>query len=351
MFAYVGSRTTRERNARGEGISVYHVDEKRGELSLIQKVGELINPSFLAINRDNTCIYTVHGDRCEVSAFRINQRTGELTFINQQSCRGKNPVHLAFDPSEQFLVISNHLSGELAVMQIQFDGSLGEVVQQVALTGTPGPHRVEQCFSKPHFNLFSPDGRQVVVPDKGLDRIFSFIFQEGKLSPSPRSSVISREASGPRHAVFHPSSNYVYVVNELDSSVGVYSSNCDTGELTPLQVITSLPTEFTGNNRASEIAIDAKGQYLYVSNRGADNIAVYQVDSMSGKLITAGYSPTNGKTPRFFTLTPDGQFMFVLNEDSDSIVSFKINALTGIPDSAVFHEHVGSPVCMIFSSI
>lgn len=350
MYAYIGSRTTRERNARGEGISVFHVDEEQGRLSLVQKVSGLINPSFLAINRDNTCLYTIHGDRSEVSAFRIDQRTGELKFINQQSCRGKNPVHLAFDPSEQFLVISIHLSGKLAVMQVHQDGSLGEVVQQVALTGTLGPHRTEQCFSKPHFNLFSPDGRQVVVPDKGLDRIFSFTFENGKLSPSPCAGVSSREAAGPRHAVFHPLTDYLYVLNELDSTVGVYAVNRVSGAFTPVQIITTLPTGFTGNNRASEITIDAKGQYLYASNRGADNLAVYQVDPTTGKLCIAGFSPTRGKTPRFFTLTPDGRFLFVLNEDSDSIISLTINASTGIPEFSVFSEWSGSPVCMIFSN-
>ena len=44
MFAYVGSRTTKERNATGKGISVYEVHGH--DWKLIQVVGDLVNPSF-----------------------------------------------------------------------------------------------------------------------------------------------------------------------------------------------------------------------------------------------------------------------------------------------------------------
>lgn len=44
MYAHVGSRTTRERNARGEGIGVYRVDAATGQLHRVQVIGDLVNP-------------------------------------------------------------------------------------------------------------------------------------------------------------------------------------------------------------------------------------------------------------------------------------------------------------------
>ena len=184
MYAYVGSRTTRERNARGEGISVFKVAAATGQLERVQVVADLVNPSFLARNRQGDVLYVIHGDQQEVSAFRIDASDGTLRFLNRQSCQGKNPVHLALDPTERFLVVSNHLSGSLVVLPIALDGSLGKVSQIVQLEGTPGPHKTEQPFSKPHFNPFDPSGRFVVVPDKGLDRIFCFRFANGRLQPA-----------------------------------------------------------------------------------------------------------------------------------------------------------------------
>ena len=44
---------------------------------------------------------------------------------------------------------------------------------ELRLEGEPGPHRVEQPFAKPHQVEFDPSGRFIVVPDKGVDRIFT----------------------------------------------------------------------------------------------------------------------------------------------------------------------------------
>jgi 6-phosphogluconolactonase len=56
-YAYVGCRTTRERNARGDGITVYavHLD---GEWKQLQLVEGLFNPSYLAFDRTVGCLHS-----------------------------------------------------------------------------------------------------------------------------------------------------------------------------------------------------------------------------------------------------------------------------------------------------
>lgn len=350
MYAYVGSRTTRERNARGDGISIFKVDAAHGTLELVDIARDLVNPSFLALNATGEFLYTVHGDESEVSAFRVDRGTGLLTFINRQSTQGKNPVHLALDPTGRFMVVSNHIGASLAVLPVNADGSLGELTQLLTLEGQVGPHRVEQKQAKPHFNPFDPTGRFVVVPDKGLDRVFSFRFEEGRLTPAPVPFVATREAAGPRHLAFHPGAPFAYVVNELDSTVTAYRVAPDTGALSPFQVLSALPESFTGNSRASEIQIDAKGRFLYASNRGSDSIAVFSVSPGTGALKFIEAVSAQGKTPRFLALTPDGRFMFVLNEDSDSIVTLAVDPVAGTLEPTGASVKSGSPVCMVFSA-
>ena len=60
------------------------------------------------------CLYSVHGDKSDISAFRIDPHSGKLTQLNRQSTGGKNPVHLAIDPNGCFVVVSNHASGTLS---------------------------------------------------------------------------------------------------------------------------------------------------------------------------------------------------------------------------------------------
>lgn len=351
-YAYVGSRTTRERHARGDGLSVYRVHDQDGHLERVQLVADLVNPSFLALNRQQDRLYTVHGDGHEVSVFAVSPSDGTLQFLQRQDCGGLNPVHLALDPSGGFLVVSDHLGqqgGTLAVMPVHQDGQLGPVCQRVAMTGAPGPHRKEQAHAKPHFNPFDPSGRFVVVPDKGLDRVFVFRFEQGRLVPAAVPWMDTREGAGPRHVAFHPTLPCAYVLNELDSTVLACSLNADNGTLQALQVLPCLPDSFTGNSRASEVEVSADGQTLYASNRGHDSIAVFRIDSHTGRLDLLEVIPSAGKTPRFFALSPTGTALYVLNEDSDSITRFGVERDTGRLTPGGPSVHCGSPVCLVFA--
>ncbi len=348
MFAYVGSRTTRERNARGDGISVFKCDPASGALSLVQVVGDLVNPSFLACNKAGDRLYAVHGDCEDISAFKVNSASGELEFLNRQSTEGKNPVHLALDPTEKFIVVSNHITGTLVVLPLAEDGSLLPLTQKVQLTGEPGPHRKEQPFTKPHFNPFDPSGQFVLVPDKGLDKVFAFRFTDGQLHAADVPDVMAREASGPRHLAFHPTKPWVYVVNELDSTVTAYHFDVKAGELKPFQIVSSLADTFTANSRSSEIEVDRTGHTVYASNRGEDSIAVFSINQVSGRLTLIQTQTAMGRTPRFFALDPTNRWMYVLNEDSDTIITLGVKSQDGTLRPTQNVVHCGSPVCMIF---
>jgi 6-phosphogluconolactonase (cycloisomerase 2 family) len=345
---YVGCRTTRERNARGRGITAWRRDAATGALSLVQEIDGLVNPSYLALGPGGRVLYTVHGDASEISAFHVDPASGRLAFLNRQGTQGRNPVHLAVAPDGRHIVVSNHLSGTLAVLPLADDGALLPVRQLVELRGEPGPHRIEQQHAKPHFNPFDPAGRHVIVPDKGLDRIFSFRFEQGTLTPAGAPAAVAREAAGPRHIAFHPREPYAYVVNELDSTVTAYRLAAGSGALAPFQVLSTLPDTYTGNSRAAAIAVDARGRFLYASNRGDDSIALFAIAGGTGCLRFIRAFRSGGRTPRFFTLAPDGRFLYAANEDSDTLVAFRIDAESGELEYTGVAAVTGSPVCMVF---
>ncbi len=347
MHVYIGSRTTRERNARGDGISVFDYAPETGALTLTQVVGDLVNPSYLLPHPSLPVLYAVHGDRREVSTLRRDARSDRLTLWRSQSCDGLNPVHLALAPSGRYLMVSNHLSGTLAVLPVAADGSLEPVAQQIAMPGEPGPHRKEQPHAKPHYNLVDPTGRYVMVPDKGLDRVFLHALHDDRVGDPAVHVATAREGAGPRHAVFHPSAPWAYVINELDNTVTAYA--LDEQALRPFQVLPSLPDTYTGNSRAAGIAIDARGRHLYVSNRGDDSIAVFRVEAQTGRLAPVQHAATHGRTPRFFTLAPDGRFLFALNEDSDTLERFRVHPDDGTLAHDGGTQRIGSPVCLVFA--
>jgi 6-phosphogluconolactonase len=350
--AYVGSRTAKERGARGEGINVYSVNAESGRWTHVQLVSGLLNPSFLAFDRQQKFLFTVHGDSSEISSFKIDDKAGTLTAINQESTQGKNPVHLTIDPTNRFILVANHITSTIAVLPLNSDGSIGKLTDLLPLKGKIGPHRVEQPFAKPHQVQLDPAGRFFAVPDKGLDLTFTFRLDpnHGKLHPSDTPPAQAREGAGPRHITFHPSLPFAYVINELDSTVTACRYDPAHGRLEPFQILSSLPDTFIGNSRASEIEISADGRFVYASNRGYDSIAIFAVDPVTGRMTSVGWQESYGKTPRFFAIDPTQRFIFIANEESDTIVTFKIDRASGTLERTGDVVRTGSPVCIVFRS-
>jgi len=353
MFAYVGCYTTPDRDGRGDGINVYRMDPASGAWTHVQLLADVPNPSFLALDARQRSLYCVHGGDhfSQVSAFAIDRLTGRLTLLGSQPSGGANPVALAVDPIARLLVVANYASGTAAVMPIRSDGSLGPATDVVTLTGEPGPHPTEQTRSHPHHVAIDPAGRFVLIPDKGLDRVFVLRLDHpsGKLAPSDPPSVQARAGAAPRHAAFHPNASYAYVINELDSTITAYAYDSDRGAIRPLQVVSTLPPTFTGASTTAEIAVAPSGRFVYGSNRGHDSIAIFAIDPDLGTLMPIGWEPTRGTLPRYFGLDPSGTFLYAANQGSDTVVTFRVDQASGTLAPTGQIVRTGSPVCIVFA--
>jgi 6-phosphogluconolactonase (cycloisomerase 2 family) len=329
-FMCIGSYTSQARG-HGEGISVYRRGGESDRWKLIEVVTDLPDPSFLIADRQGRSIYSAHGDGTEASAYRIDPTTAKLHLLNHQPTGGTNGVHLAIDTTGRFLVLANYATGTVAVLPINTDGSLAPLADLTTLSGTPGPHRTEQDRSHPHHCPFDPTGRFIVVPDKGFDKVFVFRLDmtRGKLIPASSPDVASRAGAAPRHVDFHPTQPYAYVINELDSTIAVYHFDSEKGTLKPIQVHTTLPSSYTGNNTGAEIAVAASGRFVYGSNRGHDSIAIFSIDQSTGLLTSIGWEPTQGRTPRYFGIDPSGTHLYAANQNSDNVVIFRIDTASG----------------------
>lgn len=343
MFAYVGCRTTKRRNARGTGIQVFKVSDDFKDWSKASCFEPLENPSYLLLNKRQDRLYCIHGDRSEISAFAIDPFCGSLRFINQVSTGGANPVHLAFDSSEQYIMVSNHISSSVALIATDPEtGGLKGRSDLFEILDKPGPHRIEQPFSKPHANPLHTNGR-FYVPDKGTDLILSFAIEAGKFVAKDLYKTSLREGSGPRHMVFHPHLNMAYCVNELDSTMTTLAIKAN-GELTVVQTLPTVHAQFTDFNRAAGITINSTGTKLFTSNRGEDSVSVFNVDTQG--LPRYSYSLTTaGKTPRFIDVDTALGYLHVANEDSDTLTSFKINENNA---ECIHTLSTPSPVCVVF---
>ena len=116
-----------------------------------------------------------------------------------------------------------------------------------------------------------------------------------------------------------------------------------------IQTVSTLPAAFKEHNSCAEIQIHPSGKFLYGSNRGANNIAVFSIDQSTGRLTPLGHQSTEGKTPRHFALDPSGKWLLAENQDSDSIVVLAVDPKTGGLHATGVKAEVGKPVCAVFT--
>jgi 6-phosphogluconolactonase (cycloisomerase 2 family) len=348
LFAYVGCYTSAERYARGDGIHVYRVDPGTYAWTPVHTAGNLVNPSFLVPRPDGRVLYSVHGDETYATALSVDRETGRLAVINRANTGGRNGVHQSLDPGGRFLLVANYSTGSVGILPVRPDGGLADAVHVVPLPGQPGPHRVEQASSHPHQILFDPSGKFVVVPDKGLDRIFVFRFDPatGSLTPTAQGAGVARSGAGPRHAAFHPTLTVLWCLNEISSTITTWFWEAERGHLRAAQILPTLPPDFTAENTASEIALGAAGRVVYCSNRGHDSIAAFPVDSDTGLLGTPTWTATQGRTPRFIGFDPARRVLYATNEQSDTIVPFRAEGIRLTPAGAAVRS--ASPVSIAF---
>jgi 6-phosphogluconolactonase len=348
LFAYVGCYTTPERNGQGKGINVYRVDPRSGAFKHVQLLGGLENPSFLAVDKAGRFLYSVHGDRSDVTAYAIDGKTGHLRVIGRQPTGGYNPIHLALNATGKFLFVTNYGTDSIAVFPVKDDGTLGPYPTLTTLKGDVGPHRTEQKNIRPHHNPIDRQGRFFYVPNKGADSVMTYRIDPKRCVAVHVSEVAARPGAAPRHIDFHPTKALAYVINELDSTLTTYRQDRKSGQLTPIQRIPSTPPDFTGYSTGAEIWVDRAGRNVYASNRGHDSIGVFGIDPTKGTLTPRQWVPTKGGVPRFFCLDPRQRFLYVANQGGHSILGYKV-ARDGKLSPTGIKVKVPSPACIVFS--
>lgn len=345
-LAIVGSFTTPDRRGNGSGIEVFR-RLGRGDWARVCGL-EMTNPSYLLFDERTSSIYVAHGALEMVSALRLDPEIGALGYINRQQLGGVNPVHLAISPDGSHLLVAAYSSGNLMALPIAENGALGPVSARIDLPGTPGPNATEQRGSHPHQIVIDPSGRWLIIPDKGLDKVFTIAFDSDAPSFSIVSEFVAKPGSGPRHAAFHPNQTTVYVNNEMEGTVSQFEFDSGSGSLSLVGSQSTLPDDYTGSNATSEMQLAPDAQALFVANRGHDSVARFRVNPTTGALSAADtWVATGGAWPRCMKFGPPGNVMYVANQDGNNIMSFALSA----SDNLIARELVvetGSPSSILF---
>ena len=307
------------------GIYRLQLDATTGALSSLSELVATVNPSYLTLSADKRRVFAVNETtKGGVTAFNWTSDKSALLPFAQLSELGDDPCYISLSPDGTMLAIANYSSGDIRILKIA-DTTLTEIAAHKHQG--KGSH-VRQDAPHMHWIDWSPDGRFIYAIDLGLDEVSLYQLDGDTLLPAQVAIKLQPE-DGPRHMIFSEQLGLAYLLTELSNQVVVLQQDKQTGKLTEIQRLSSLPVDFADKSQAAAIKLSPAQDFLYVSNRGLNSIAVYAIDAQ-GKLSYLQNQSTGGNWPRDFVISDDGEFLLVANQLSNDITVLKRDNKSGL---------------------
>jgi len=292
------------------------------------KIGSL-NPAFVLKHPDKNIIYV-----CSES---INEGTIETySFENQEfkkersvSSGGKSACFITIDKKRENILVVNYWDSNISILPLKKG-----IAQEPKYIHKSKNKLISVCLdehlldrqseSHNHSLLFYyKENREIaIVPDLGSDKIKFFKYGGDNLLLMSEHNL--KRGSGPRYLQL--SNDVLYVVNELNSTVQVFSIilEDDIVTLSEKQTISTIPHHYKDYNTCGNILICPSKRKLFVSNRGHDSIICYKIlkdNTLKKTLIFK----SGGKTPRHFSINKNK--LYIANQDSNNVVIFDLDNL------------------------
>ncbi|KLI03544.1 lactonase family protein [Sporolactobacillus inulinus] len=338
---YIGTYT----KGKSEGIYSFILDTERKVLTDLRCAAKLDNPTYVAIDKKNAKLYSVvkDGARGGVAAYAIDE-AGALQLLGESVREGSSPCYVSVNQEGGRILDGNYHEGTAS--SYVPDSALGLRHQAGVQHEGSSAHRERQEGPHVHFADFTPDGRFAVTVDLGTDTLITYRVMEREWQEN--STLVFKPGTGPRHLIFHPKAPYAYVMTELSNEVIALHFDLQSGTFTAIQTVNALPADFNGHSQGAAIKISADGRFVYVSNRGHNSIATFQVDEGSGRLALIEHTDTLGDWPRDIEIDPSGCFLIAANQNSGDVVLFERDPVNGTLTDLNAKLYVPDAVCVKF---
>ena len=314
-----------------QALHVLACDTETGAAKIVQSVTGVQGTTYFQVSPDGKFLYSAIGEKRDVShgsaAVRFpvsaDGRLGGMERLAALPCEAPCHVSLSKDGSRVFT--ASYISA--TVCSFRTDGS--DLKAYVFPDDDVGPNTKRQQKAYAHFTFQTPDGARLGAVDLGCDRIR--FFDPATLTVDPSLEIKADRGDGPRHAAWSKDGRFLFVLNELGSSVASYAF--DGKAFAKVGKWSMLPDGFdrweadgaTLATKAAAIKLTDDGAVLMASNRGHDSIAFFAVDAATGRLTRRNVAKLTGKFPRDFELMPGERFMVVGHKMSDEVRVYRFD--------------------------
>jgi 6-phosphogluconolactonase len=227
-----------------------------------------------------------------ITSYTVNS-DGTLTAVSGSSPAGIIPSGMAIDSAGHFLFVANQ--------------------------GVQSPTGTDQVCQKGTISVFAISGTS-------LSKVGDFF-----------TSAPGQNGTRPVAVAVSLSGNFLYVANQFDGTVSVFSI-ASSGALT--MILAPYPVGMT----PSALALSPDGSFVYVANSGSGNVSAFTVcDKQSATCaVTPGSTPDGSLNPipgspfpaalGPISVTTDsaGRFLYAVDNGSNQVSQYKISAGTGV---------------------
>lgn len=324
-----------------KGIYAVTLDRQKEQLRDVRLVITSQKPAYLQTASHNH-LFAIRQEKSDAGVAAYHLTSGAARLVDKSLTPGPAPAYVGVDEQRHLLFAANYHKATIEVYHFDLQGKLTKT-DEVTHQGIPGPRPEQADGAHCHYADLTPDKR-LIVCDLGLDLVVIYnINRDGQLLAANRFQTPA--GFGPRHLTFSPDGHFCYLLGELSSKLLVLKYDKSTAKLNPLQMISTIPADWTSHNGAAAIHLSADGRFLYCSNRGENTLAVFAVQP-DGTLKHIQSITTAGDFPRDFELSADGKFVIASNQNTDNLTLYRRDLQTG--HLTLLQENVvcPEPVCV-----
>ena len=331
-----------------DSLKVLECDTETGAAKIVQSVNGCEGTTYFQLSRDGKALYSAIGEKRDEKThgtlvkFDVDGHSiGKMTRLAELPC--ETPCHISLTPDEDVVSFAAYLSGTYgtcathgrdACPQASVGASETRPYQSAVLPDDAiGPRADRQKKAYAHQTFYVPDADLMGVCDLGCDRINFYEYKKAGGLEKPVLTIKADPGDGPRHALFSPDGRFMYVLNELSSTVVGYewSAGPSAGAGMPgvrrIGKWSMLPAGCClgqADTKGAAIKTTADGKILMASNRGHDSIAFYEVGP-EGALSLRNVAKLSGRFTRDFELMPGERFMVVGHKMSNEIQVYRFD--------------------------
>lgn len=343
--AYVSSYTKKNKN----GITIFDVDVEKGTFVYRDSV-EISNSSYLTCSHNDQFLYSITD--MGVKSYEIGD-DGSLDEINFASINGMRGCYLSTDYTDRYLFVAGYHDGKITVLRVGEDGAVGEITDEIYVQGMG---EVSDRSYEPHVSCvkMSRDNKFLFASDTGMDHVnvYELNYETGKLRPVD--IIRSDVDSGPRHMIFSVDNKYLYVLNEIQNSIDVFTYNVlDSGypDFEKIQTIKTVDDYHATRSVSSALKFSEDRNYIISSSAGDNSVVIFKRNNDEGTLEKILCLPISGTYPKDAALFPDLKHLVSLNHESSTLTFFTVDLYNGLLAMCAKEIKIDNPNCVIFHGI